>query len=142
MRIFTFTGHAGEPGRDQSKPVGYDLVPIATTLWAEALRGINPTYAETEDYRTLRLDFAEGGTTSREATIEIGRIRSAFRGKVGGENLSRPLWAWFDGKDRDQPLGQWFFDPARSIRRNFQLDAATFSTAYVSGWPVALDSDN
>jgi len=66
--------------------------------------------------------------------VNVGRVGTAFRGKVGGENLARAPWGWFDAKDKDQPLGQWFFDPARTIRRDFALGDA-FSTAYLSVWP-------
>ncbi|MFN3324782.1 MAG: M48 family metallopeptidase [Bryobacteraceae bacterium] len=129
LLLYTFTGFADVPDPEHAKPVGYDLAPIATTLWLEALRGVTPTYAETEDYGTLLLDVAEGDSV-REATIPVGRIGSAFRGRVGGANLARPPWGWFDGKDKDQPLGQWYFDPARTIRRDFGLDDS-FPTAYL-----------
>lgn len=135
LRLFVFTGLAQTPSDDHSEPVGYDLAPISTTLWAEALRGLTPTYAEVEDYGLVLIDLADG-TSDREAVWEVGRLGSAFRGIVGGANLARPPWGWFDARDKSQPLGQWFFDPARVIRRDYGL-GESFSVAYLRRWPPA-----
>jgi Zn-dependent protease with chaperone function len=133
IRLFNFTGHAEVPEDDGVSPVGYDLVPIDTTLWAEAQRGLTPTYAEVQDYGIVLIEMAEG-EHDREVTWEVGPLGSAFRGRVGGENLARPPWGWFDGKDRDVPLGQWFLDPARTVRRDYGLEES-FSIAYLRPWP-------
>jgi Zn-dependent protease with chaperone function len=133
FRLYAFTGHAEEqPGNSGgSDTVGYDLVPLGTTLWPLALQGITATYAETEDYGTMLISAVndEGGTT--EHLVRLGQVGSAFRGTIGGENLARPPWAWFDGRYKGEPLGQWYFDPARTIRDHFEL-GETFSVAYVS----------
>jgi Zn-dependent protease with chaperone function len=131
FRLYTFTGHASKQTEDnKDDTVGYDLVPIATTLWPPALQGLNPTYAETEDYGLILLNVAaENGVEER--ALRLGRLGSAFRGNAGGANLARPPWAWFDGKNPSGPLGQWYFDPARTIRDHFNL-GADFSTAYLS----------
>jgi hypothetical protein len=44
--------------------------------------------------------------------------------------MARPPWAWFDKNHRTDPLGLWFFDQARIIKRDFKL-GKSFSTAYV-----------
>ncbi len=130
FRLYTFTGHPDkQPPGDASETVGYDLAPLSTTLWALALRGISPTYAETEDYGLVLVNVVEEGGI-RERAVRLEGIGSAFRGKVGGANLARPPWAWFDGKNRSEPLGQWYFDPARTIRDHFQL-GPDFPTAYL-----------
>lgn len=131
VKIYTFTGQAEDPldDDDRNGPTGYDLVPIETTLWTEAQRGLTPAYGEVEDYGLLLVDeFRDGSIHEKE--WRIGTIGSAFRGTVGGANLARPPWAWFDGKNKDQQTGHWYFDPARVIRRDFDLGAA-FSTAYL-----------
>jgi Zn-dependent protease with chaperone function len=138
LLLYTFTGQAEAPTEDHTQPVGYDLVPIETTLWPEAQRGLSLAYGDTDDYGIILLDLVDGKNV-KEATWEIGRIGSAFRGKVGGENLARPPWGWFDSKDKTQPPGQWFFDPARVIRRDYGLDE-NFSTAYLRLWP-GLEED-
>jgi Zn-dependent protease with chaperone function len=132
FRLYTFTGHAtGQTKDNKDDTVGYDLVPISATLWPPALRGLTPTYAETEDYGLILLNVLTGDGGIEERAIRLGRLGSAFRGTTGGENLARPPWAWFDGKNRGEPLGQWYFDPARTIRDHFGL-GEDFSTAYVS----------
>lgn len=140
LLLYVFTGLDEEPDKSHAKPIGYNLVPIESTLWPEALRGVTPTYAEIEDYGILLLDMADGAE-DRETTWEAGRIGSAFRGIVGGANLARPPWGWFAAKDNSQPLGQWFFDPARVVRRDYDLGSA-FSTAYLRQWPAPQESEN
>jgi Zn-dependent protease with chaperone function len=134
VRLFTFTGQAEEPSGNQDEPVGYDLAPIATTLWPEAQRGVNPTYAETEEFGSFLLALEKEDGAVHEDTWKVGRIGSSFRGAVGGVNLARPPWSWFDAKDKAQPRGEWFLDPARAIRRDFGLGAG-FSVAYTQLWP-------
>jgi Zn-dependent protease with chaperone function len=133
MLVYIFTGQAQTPKDNPSQPAGYDLAPIATTLWAEAQRGITPAYAEVEDFGIVLLDMADGDR-EQESVWKVGRIGSAFRGNVGGANLARPPWGWFDAKDKSQPLGQWFFDPARVVRRDYGLDPS-FPVAYLRPWP-------
>jgi len=130
--LYTFTGRAENPEKHPQGAVGYDLLPMATTLWPPALRGITPTYAETHDYGRLYLKVQTATGNIEERALEIGRVGSAIRSVVGGRNLARPPWGWFDGTDRDQPLGEWFFDPARTIKQHFNLDDG-FSTVYLDG---------
>lgn len=131
FRLYAFTGQAEpQPDVNASQVVGYDLAPLATTLWAIALRGISPTYAETQDYGLVLVNVAVEDRVEERA-VRLEGIGSAFRGKVGGVNLARPPWAWFDGRNRSEPLGQWYFDPARTIRDHFGLGPG-FSTAYLA----------
>jgi Zn-dependent protease with chaperone function len=133
LLLYAFTGRAEEPERSHTLPVGYDLVPIESTLWPEAKRGVTPAYAEVQDFGPVLLDMADGDNV-KEVTWEAGQLGVAFRGTVGGANLARPPWGWFDAKDKTQPPGQWFFDPARVIRRDYSLE--NFSTAYLREWPA------
>ncbi|HUE83666.1 MAG TPA: M48 family metallopeptidase [Pyrinomonadaceae bacterium] len=127
--IYTFTGVAEDPVKRPKGPIGYDLAPLATTLWPPARRGLTLTYAETHDYGVLFLETAHPDGAVSEREISIGQIGSAFRGKVGGANMARPPWAWFDGGEKEL-LGEWFFDPARAIKRHFNL-GDEFSTVYL-----------
>jgi hypothetical protein len=121
--IYNFTGRAEAP-RGHSRPVGYDLVPLASTLWPRAQGGPNETYAETNDYGTVQV-----ATTTDQRAVALGELGSAFRGSVGG-NMARPPWGWFDGRERDRPLGEWFFQPAETVQRTYTL-GADFSVTYV-----------
>lgn len=127
--IYTFTGYAEDPAKRPKGPIGYDLAPLASTLWPPALRGLTPTYAETHDYGVLFLETSNLDGTVSEREVSIGQVGSAFRGKVGGANMARPPWAWFDGGEKEL-LGEWFFDPARAIKRHFNL-GDEFSTVYL-----------
>lgn len=136
--IYKFTGRAEDP-TNAKDVVGYDLVPIQATLWAKAQvrKGIeggsdltNPTYGMAQEYGAITIELltSEGRVVQRK--FQLGSVGSAFLGKVGGQNMARPPWAWFDRNDRDQPLGQWFFDPARAAKRSFKL-GDSFSTVYI-----------
>ncbi len=136
--IYKFTGRAEDPAQAKDV-VGYELIPIQATLWAKAQmrKGIevgsdltNSTYGVSQEYGTITIELlaSEGRVVQRK--FQLGTVGSAFLGKVGGHNMARPPWAWFDRKDRNQPLGQWFFDPARAAKRSFKLNDS-FSTAYI-----------
>ena len=134
LLVYEYTGNAGDSAKRGADggSVGYALAPLYTTLWAQALAGENQTYAEAHDYRKLFaavLAKDAGGIRNANRTIE-NKIGSAFRGKVGGTNMARPPWGWFDGKERDRPLGEWFFDPAGTVKRHFKLEES-FSTVYM-----------
>jgi Zn-dependent protease with chaperone function len=137
IRTFTFTGQAEEPEAGSLDPVGYNLAPISSTLWREAQRGLTPTFAVTEDFGLVLVEMEIDGE-AREVTWNIGRIGTAFRGS-GDTHMARAPWGWFDSRDRLQPLGEWFFDPARTVRRDYGLDES-FSVAYLREWPPVAET--
>ena len=108
--------------------VSYDLLPLASTLWTRAQDAPNITYGEAHDYEPLQLSYTDGKEVVARK-VEIGKIGSAFLGSVGGQNMARPPWGWFDLNRRDRSLGSWFFDPASTIKEDFGLDKS-FSTVY------------
>jgi hypothetical protein len=61
----------------------------------------------------------------------------AFRGSIGGKNRARAPWGWFDSTERDRPLGEWFFDPAGTIKRHFKL-GESFSIKYTHAATVGI----
>jgi hypothetical protein len=133
LLVYKYTGQASDSAKRGAGvgSVGYALTPLYTTLWAQALAGENQTYAEAHDYRKLFAAVATknaNGMANANQTIE-NKIGSAFRGKVGGTNMARPPWGWFDAKERDRPLGEWFFDPAGTVKRHFKL-GESFTTVY------------
>jgi len=121
-RIAAQAGNSEEPAGNS---VGYELLPLATTLWPRSLGGINSTYAEVYDFGEVTIKLQSG-----EAKIQLQKIGIAFAGKVGGINMARPPWGWFDRSNREGTLGVWFFDPATTIKRDFHLDEG-FSTSYL-----------
>lgn len=132
--IYKFTGKAEDPEKQRDGAVGYDLLPIQTTLWARAIKGIadgaNPTYGSTQNYGQITINLVQPNGRIAARQITVGKIGSAFLGDTGSLNMARAPWAWFDKDERAQPLGLWFFDPATIIKRDFPTDDS-FSTAYL-----------
>jgi hypothetical protein len=128
--VYKFTGRADDPEKSSSDEIGYALIPISTTLWPRARGGVNQTFGAA--YRYGARSFSTAQTTSpltKRRSIDLGNLGAAFRGKKGAPNAARPPWGWFDRGDRGQARGEWFFDPAVTIKRHFQ-PAGEFSVAY------------
>jgi hypothetical protein len=119
-----------DPVRVPCPTVGYDLVPIRDTLWAHAENAPNHTYAKTCDYQQISITMQQPNDRVTERKIDVGKVGCAFVGLVGGRDMARPPWAWFDKDERSRPLGHWFFDPAGTVKRDFGLDDK-FSTTYL-----------
>jgi len=130
LLVYKFTGRADDPEKQESASNGYDLVPIQTTLWSRAREGVNATYGAEHDFGEVTIRLAQSSGRASELKVRLTKIGIAFLGKVGGLNMARPPWGWFDRGNRKETLGVWFFDPARTIKRDFHLDDS-FSTAYL-----------
>ena len=131
--IYKFTGKPEDPDKRKDDSVGYELLPIQTTLWPRARmrKGEqNATYATTYNYGQISISLMQSNRSAETKKIEVGELGAAFAGDSGGLNMARPPWAWFDKGRRDDPMGRWFFDPAAIVKRDFKLDES-FSTAYV-----------
>ena len=131
--IYKFTGKADDPDSHKGGSIGYELLPIQTTLWARARIGKEDkgaTYAGAHDYAKISISVVQANGRVEVKQIKVGEIGETFLGKTGGLNMARPPWAWFDKHRRHDPLGLWFFDPASIVKRDFKLPES-FSTAYV-----------
>ncbi len=137
LMAYSFTGKAENPERASNRKVGYALLPIATTLWSRAEGKPNDTYGEAYEYKPLSVQIKEADGKIGEVRLQVGSLGAAFSGKVGASNMARPPWGWFDSSEREQPLGEWFFDPAKVIKRHFKL-GEDFSTVYLSGIAVKI----
>lgn len=130
--IYKYNGKAEDPEKQSDGAVGYELVPVETTLWPHAKNHKSekdPTYADAHDYGQLTLSVIQKNGKSSLQNIKIGNIGETFVGDTGGINMAHPPWAWYDRSHRSDPRGTWFFDPARVIKRDFKLDES-FSTTY------------
>jgi hypothetical protein len=138
MLIYECTGQAADPEKVEGRSIGYELLPLQTTLWPRARQGVNATYGQTQDYGEVTIKLSQAGGSETQLKTQLRQIGVAFVGKVGGLNMARPPWGWFDRSRREETLGLWFFDPAATIKRDFRLDEG-FSTAYlrVPFWAVA-----
>ncbi|HEV7746678.1 MAG TPA: hypothetical protein VGO56_16905 [Pyrinomonadaceae bacterium] len=131
--IYRFGGKAEDPDKQKRGSVGYELLPIETTLWPKVRNtkeSKNTTYGTLHDYAEISINVLQPNGQVAVKQIKIGEIGETFAGDSGGLNMARPPWAWFDKGRRSDPLGLWFFDPARIVKRDFKLDES-FSTAYV-----------
>jgi hypothetical protein len=118
---YRYTGQAEEPA-PQATTAGYDLVAIYDTLWQRAQQVPNETFGEKLDYAT-RTVLRLMGSQSDKVEQSFNQLGSAFLGKMGFQNKARPPWAWYDDAEKNQPRGEWFFDPAAVIGRHFKLGA-------------------
>jgi len=126
--VYTYTGKSDDPESTQSGSLGYDLLSTYETFWRNARAGQGEAFGAAHDYGVVTVRVASGSTQT-ERYIRLGNRGSALNGKVGAANMSRPPWGWFDGEDRGRPLGEWFLQPAETIRRHWNLPEA-FSTTY------------
>lgn len=111
------------------KSVSYELVPLLA-LWTKAKSEANETYGVVFDYGQVSISTKLTQKAASDKKFKIGKVGCAFLGKMGGVNMARPPWGWFDRERRDDPLGQWFFDPAKVVKRDFGLNS-NFPTAYI-----------
>jgi hypothetical protein len=127
--VYRYEGRAGDAeSAGERGEVGYDLLPLYTTLWPRARRGANETFGVARDFGTLSASAFVGGKASSRR-ITLGKLGAAFRGRIGAANAARPPWGWFDRTERDVTPGSWFFDPAATIKRDFKA-GEDFSLAY------------
>lgn len=126
--VYHYTGTAEDPDASRKSSVGYDLLPVLDSFWPRARSGKNETHGAEHDYSFLTVRFGDGERDS-ERHVKLGVMGSALNGVVGAANMSRPPWGWFDGQDPTRPLGEWFLQPAETIRRRWNLPDS-FSTVY------------
>ncbi|HSB16375.1 MAG TPA: M48 family metallopeptidase [Bryobacteraceae bacterium] len=126
--VYVFTAAAEDPDEKPDRAVGYELLPTYESLWPHARSGKNETCGEEHDYGVVSAKFAQCNEDVLRH-IRLGVMGSALNGVVGAANMSRPPWGWFDGQDRARPLGEWFLQPAETIRRRWNLPES-FSTTY------------
>ncbi|HWW74445.1 MAG TPA: hypothetical protein VNZ44_03565 [Pyrinomonadaceae bacterium] len=128
LLVYRFGGRAGNPEEAKDGEVAYELLPMLTTLWPRARKGVGETFGAARAYRLASLSVrVSGKPSSRKLNVTAG---SAFLGKVGAANAARPPWGWFDRDERAEPAGAWFFDPAGTIKRHFRL-GDDFSVQYL-----------
>jgi beta-barrel assembly-enhancing protease len=145
--IYRYNGRAEEPGagrvafgNTRRESVAYDLVPLYSTLWARAHGGANHTFGDDFAYAPLSVRTRQRSGDDAALDVAPGALGASFRGAVGGRNMARPPWGWFDSRERERPLGEWFLDPAGVVARHFMPDEP-FSFAYVHHPYVGIVED-
>ncbi|HZG53895.1 MAG TPA: hypothetical protein VEZ40_17455 [Pyrinomonadaceae bacterium] len=127
--VYKFTGRADDPEKSASASaeIGYALLPLSTTLWPRARGGVNQTFGTTYHYGAR--SFSTAHNPARRMNVNLGALGATFRGNKGAPNAARPPWGWFDRGDRGGARGEWFFDPAVTVKRHFK-PGGDFSVAY------------
>ena len=135
--VYRYTGEAEEPravvAASATENVGYTLISMAETLWPFARELHSGLYGGAFDYQTWAVQVLDVNDQVREHEVTLGEVGSLFRGTVGGRNMARPPWGWYDQDeqdDEDHRQGEWFLTPAETIKRHFDLGDG-FSTTYV-----------
>jgi hypothetical protein len=129
--IYRYEGRAEDPETIKEGSIGYELLPIETTLWARAknVGNGNITYAYTKNFGEVAINVQDKNGKATLRKIKVGPLGFAFVGNSGGRNMARPPWSWFDRNHRSDLPGYWFFDPADLLKRDFKLGEG-FSTTY------------
>jgi Zn-dependent protease with chaperone function len=126
---YRYTGQAEEPTGAPDEEVGYDLVSLTESLWPAARQQHSGVFGGSFDYQdwTVRALDAGGNVVTHETTL--GLVGSVLNGVVGGRNMARPPWGWYDQDETDQRQGGWYLTPAETVKRHFGL-GDDFSTTY------------
>jgi hypothetical protein len=80
--IYRFSGNAEDPDEQEDGPVGYELVPIQTTLWPKARFRANDqtaTYGTWNDYGDISISIVQQNGRVVVRKIRIGKIARPLR---------------------------------------------------------------
>jgi hypothetical protein len=130
LLIYEYAARADAPQDQREGTIGYELLPLATTLWPRARGRANETFGIAREYAPLTISALQSSGQTLRRQAKLGTLGSAFLGNVGASNMARPPWGWFDRNEPKQSLGEWFFDPAATIKRHFN-PGDEFSTVYL-----------
>ena len=132
--VYRYTGDSDEPtglsGSGAAEEVGYGLVSMTETLWPFARDRYGELYGGAFDYGRWTIDVQDSDDRVAMHEVTLGEIGSLFRGTVGGRNMARPPWGWYDQDETDRRQGEWFLAPAETVKRHFNL-GDDFSTTYL-----------
>lgn len=129
--VYQVGASAGDPDKTSGGSVSYELVSMLDDLWPRAGKGVNETYGDTRDYREIKIQTFAADNRLEWRSTKARTVGSAFLGKIGMPNAARPPWGWYDGDLGVKSAGEWFFDPAGTVKGHFGL-GESFSTIYTS----------
>ena len=102
-----------------SEEVGYELVSMTETFWPFARAKEDGLYDGVFDDRSWMIEVRDADDDIVSHDVTLGEVGSLFRGTVGGRNMARPPWGWYDQDEEDRRQGEWFLAPAETIKRHF-----------------------
>lgn len=131
--IYRYKGRADEPQGKRVEELGYDLVPIFSTLWKHAqISKPDDTFGEVYDYGVVEaMAYDPVSRKSVPWRKEIGKLGAAFRGETEGKDKAKPPWGWSDFLEKNIKPGDWLFNPAPIVKQHFHF-GDDFSLAYLS----------
>jgi hypothetical protein len=97
-------------GSDQDHQIAARFAPV----FHQAL-GASPRF----DYSRWTIDVQDSDDRVATREVTLGEIGSLFRGTVGGRNMARPPWGWYDQDETDRRQREWFLAPAETVKRHF-----------------------
>lgn len=130
--VYRFTGTAEDADQVGTGKIGYQLIPIANTLWPRSSpshRDNKIMYGDLYNYGSFELTILNENGRAVKRKLNVGSRGSTFLGSVDGRNMARPPWGWFDNQRRRDRLGRWYFDPATVIKDTVGA-TERFSTTY------------
>ena len=127
---YRYTGQAEEPTGVADEDVGYDLASLTATLWPAARQQHSGVFGGSFDYQHWTVQALDAGGNVVTHGTTLGLVGSVLNGVVGGRNMARPPWGWYDQDETDQRQGGWYLTPAETVKRHFGL-GDDFSTTYV-----------
>jgi len=127
---YRFGGQPEDPDKRSGDSIGYDLIPIYPTFWSKAVGEKSETFGVAQDYGDVSIQVSSSSGKDVAQQVRVGVMGSAFLGKVGAANMSRPPWGWFDNEEKNRPAGEWFLNPAAVIKRHFN-PPGEFSLVYI-----------
>ena len=115
---YYYAGAAQDPNGAAQGAIGYELLPIETTLWAHRNSiGKGQTFGSAYDYVGTR--------------FQLGPVPFHFAGEKWTYHVVSVPWSWGDGGWGQLKLGDWFFDPALAFSRRAQGLTTPVSLEYV-----------
>ncbi len=120
LRVYRYKGQAEDPEKAEDE-VGYDLLPLYSTLWMRArnLTAPNQTFGEIASLGDLFCQVL-GNLAQRAGPLcRLPNLGVALRGDVSGKNRARLPWGWFSVAEPALSNGAWFLDPVRLLRLHF-----------------------
>lgn len=122
--LLRYTGRAEDPFSTRGDS-GYDLTPLYP-LWAEARNPQAQVYGAGQNFGRFSVEAVGYRNRTQTRTVDLGNIGTTFRSDWRHQSSTAP-WAW---SEEGQRPGEWFLDPAGSLRRHFNL-SQEFVATYV-----------
>src|SRR2546423_10472516 len=108
---YTYAGRAAAPAAN-AEAAGYDLLPLLTTIWPRARKGVNETYGAKTAYGRVTVSVALANGRAQARVVQVGVVGSAFLGGVGGRHNAPPPGGWVGLKESGARSGPGVFRPA------------------------------